>query len=283
MKKFLLLFGILLFTFNCAHAAYTQEDFKKDRDACYAKITSNCFYRVYNKYSYQKEFANIAKFDYGYALMVEKEYSKARTIFQSILSYEKTNTKLIELTKKSIQEIDAHQKVLRQADREDTGNYYDKNKRFGKWENPKNLKVYIPSRTGKEFVFRSAFRIWSQKSNSFVTFVFTSNPKDADITCSLVDYISDKHAGLTETKYIRNSKGTFITHADVKVSLSKADGAKYTDKNLESIALHEVGHALGIFEHSDNINDIMYYSTETYKNGYLSRRDVNTIRALYTK
>ena len=281
MKKIFTVFGIILFFCNLVYAEVNYQAFDKDRKACYSNLSSNCFYKLIYRYSSDKRYSNILKYDYGVALMNEKEYIKAKNAFQNVVANEKENQKLIDLSRKNIKEINEHQKDIFKANSKDTGNYYKSNQ-SAKWKNPKGIKVYVSGRTGKEYILKRAFRTWVVRSNYAVDVVFVNNPKSADIKCSFVDTVSKTQAGVTKTEYIKSSDGkTYITKAEVKVGLLNPYGGKYTDKNLESIALHEAGHALGISYHSDNINDIMYYSTESYKNGYLSRRDVNTLKTLY--
>lgn len=279
MKK-LLIFGFLLFFSNTAFA-FTYNELEYDRKVCYGSYSSKCFYKLVTKYSSDSRYANIVKFDYGYALMVEKEYTKAKFTFQNILASEKENTKLIAATKDAINKINEHTKDVYKANGNDRGNYYN-SANTTKWKNNKDIKVCVKGKTGKEYIMKNAFRTWAQRSGYAVSISFVTDVNNADIICFFTDIISSQHAGLTEYKYVRMADGKqYITKAYVKVALTNPAGGKYTDKNLESIALHEAGHALGISGHSNNINDIMYYSTESYKNGTLSNRDINTLKAIY--
>jgi predicted Zn-dependent protease len=49
---------------------------------------------------------------------------------------------------------------------------------------------------------------------------------------------------------------------------------------LVSNIIHELGHALGIWGHSDDINDVMYYA-QTKDIPPLSVRDINTLKKIY--
>jgi predicted Zn-dependent protease len=49
---------------------------------------------------------------------------------------------------------------------------------------------------------------------------------------------------------------------------------------LVSNITHELGHALGIWGHSDNLNDVMYYA-HTKSIPSLSLRDINTLKKIY--
>lgn len=282
MKKILISLFIFLLSFGISYAATTNvSDFQTDRQICYSKMDSKCFYKLTFKYSSNSSQLNILKYDYAVALISEKEYLKAKSNLQSIIANEKQNAKLVAAAQEGIKKIDELQKNMRQAGRSDTGNYYQANSPM--WKNPKNIKVYVYGRTGKEYLIKNAFKTWCQKSGYLVNVTFVTDPNTADIKCYYVNTVSKEHAGITNSKIAAYSNGKkYITYAEVKISLLNPYGGKYTDKNLESIALHEAGHALGINYHSDNINDIMYYSTESYKNGFLSNRDANTLKALYT-
>ena len=283
MKRISIVFGIFLFFCSLAYAEVDYQNFVKDRKACYANASSKCFYKLINRYSSDSRYSNVLKYDYGVALMNEKEYIKAKNAFQNIVANEKQNTKLIELAKQGIKDINERQKDVFKANSKDTGNFYDANQ-SRKWKNPKKIKVCVLGRTGKEYILKRAFRTWVIRSNYAVDVTFVDDPKTADIKCYFVNTVSKTQAGITSSKFAKSPDGKiYMIQAEVKVGLLNPYGGKYTDKNLESIALHEAGHALGISNHSDNINDIMYYSTESYKNGYLSRRDVNTLKALYSK
>jgi tetratricopeptide (TPR) repeat protein len=78
---------------------------------------------------------------------------------------------------------------------------------------------------------------------------------------------------------IRWSQNT-ITQADVELSVYGPEGNRFNTQQLKSIALHEIGHAMGLRGHSTNPRDIMYPSMTPQATG-LSARDVNTARALY--
>ena len=65
------------------------------------------------------------------------------------------------------------------------------------------------------------------------------------------------------------------------VAKHSSDGWKFTDVQLNKIAMHEIGHAIGILGHSDNINDIMYYSTASQRQSTLSSKDVDTVKKIY--
>ena len=66
-----------------------------------------------------------------------------------------------------------------------------------------------------------------------------------------------------------------------------------TPEDVQSVAAHEFGHALGIQGHSDNPNDLMFPSATRYFAApdirlpdpphEVTRRDLNTLRACYPR
>ena len=61
------------------------------------------------------------------------------------------------------------------------------------------------------------------------------------------------------------------------------DGSLADLHNLYAAMLHEMGHALGLGGHSPERADIMYPRVRRSAEEGLSRRDRNTLRALYTR
>jgi predicted Zn-dependent protease len=71
----------------------------------------------------------------------------------------------------------------------------------------------------------------------------------------------------------------FGAFAYIRLSVTDIEGKRFSPKALKLIAMHEFGHALGIWGHSPNPNDIM---SENPTDAHISISDVNTLRLAYS-
>ncbi len=275
--------------FYCSCFAQTRsEKIYEDTKYCYDnKNSSSCYKDILDKY---KE--NYSRFYYARALMNEKSYSKAKEEFEIYLQNEKTNETLITQAKSHLQKINKILSATKTAKNLDSGDYFNKLKSYAKWQKPYNIKVYIKGYGQKLAILKNAFSIWDSRLYSLVDFSYVDNEQDANIICFYVDTPDELNyktqsansdaVGLTTYQYDPNFSGVKrIQKATIKISLKSNDRRNFTDKELLSITLHEIGHALGISDHSDNMGDIMYYSTDSYKIYTPSNRDVNTVKKIY--
>ena len=171
-------------------------------------------------------------------------------------------------------------------ERNDRGNYFGDLTTYAVWRKPKSIKVYIYNDYNKKDAIYKAFIVWYNLLSPTVGFVFVKDPLEADITARAVDIqtLEEGRVGVTNSiyGYYSNNKSKLYMHkSDVEVSYNNTSGTPWSDNEFQSITLHEIGHALGIFEHSRHRGDIMYYDTSTYRNGNVSNRDVNTVKILY--
>ena len=139
--------------------------------------------------------------------------------------------------------------------------------------NVRPIKVYIPGNSYSSQLMKNAFLQWQNKTFSAVWFTFVSYDKrdNADITVHFVEkntYCGNLSA-IGCTHYRTNSEG-FYTHNDIYIAeksvmqLVGDDGTVATkttsipSEQVYRVMLHEIGHAVGIVQHSNNPNSIMY-------------------------
>ena len=135
------------------------------------------------------------------------------------------------------------------------------------------IKVYIPGTTYNSQIMKNAFLQWQTRTNSAVWFNFVSDNKkgEEDITVHFVE--SDTKCGSPYAIGCAKSRidpDGFYSHVDIYIAskivytLKGDDGtiAKKTTlisaPQIYRVMLHEIGHAIGIHEHSKNPNSIMY-------------------------
>jgi hypothetical protein len=128
-----------------------------------------------------------------------------------------------------------------------------------------------------------AFRNWQRSTNSHITFVPASDPREADIECKWTDDPSDLRSpgegGETLTSFNRNDGR--IAHAVITL-LTNVNKKGVSPNLIWATSLHEIGHSLGLAGHSDSPQDVMYaWASINTEHAQLSPRDLNTLRLIY--
>lgn len=149
-----------------------------------------------------------------------------------------------------------------------------------RWYEPQNIKTYIPKHQKRELM-KQAFSAWTKATNGKITFKYVQNPKDANITVKFVrdiyDLTGDKNTiGITHHK----SMGGYMIAAKITISERSPNGALFRNDAVYRVMVHEIGHALGIFEHSQDKMSIMYYS-KANRNQAITKNDIKYINNLY--
>jgi hypothetical protein len=155
-----------------------------------------------------------------------------------------------------------------------TPNYITRVKRGEAWKKLP-LKVHFVRdanyASARESMARHGFDRWVIATEGLLDYEATDDPAAADI---YVVFDAKTHDGLTRTGFDMSRKRKAVITIGVKPGLQ-------TD--VEAIAAHEFGHALGIDGHSDSKRDLMYPYHREGAHGRLSNRDINTIAAMYPK
>ncbi|MBE9144160.1 matrixin family metalloprotease [Planktothrix mougeotii] len=144
------------------------------------------------------------------------------------------------------------------------------------------IKVYIENVDSnpqwKETV-SSAILKW----DNYLPLNLVEQPQDADIEIIRKNPPLDpqkKRASSAETRYQVSVKNTpegfpYLSH-HFTIWLSPTQTGQY----IEAAVLHEFGHALGIWGHSPEQTDVMYFS-QVREPPPISVRDINTLKRIY--
>ncbi len=142
------------------------------------------------------------------------------------------------------------------------------------------LKVWIDSsslcsgdQSGFPEAVRTAFNTWGTVGIP-LRFSFVPSSRDADIRVHWTGHLDHKTGSTTW----RTDRNGWLTVGDITLATHISDGQALDTRGMRAIALHEVGHALGL-SHSLDPKDIM---APLIRVDGLSLSDRNTIKLLYS-
>ncbi len=132
---------------------------------------------------------------------------------------------------------------------------------------------------------RRGLDVWCAALENQLSYTQITNKEQADIRVSWVNNIDSQGyseegrtaytAGLMTPHY----QGDRIDYMDVKIATFDIFGKPQNSEQIHAVAIHELGHSLGLMGHSDQPGDIMYSENRSVIKPSL--RDVVTIRRLY--
>ncbi len=157
------------------------------------------------------------------------------------------------------------------------------------------IKVFMPAAPvsyGKQLEsdVREAFETWSKLSQNKLSFEFVPGSGAADMVlawaASKASLRDKSESGEANVSYSTTGSGRRtaknpgdITHAKITFVLVDINNKAWAPGELRTVALHEIGHALGLMGHSKNASDIMYHQKNSVTEP--SARDLNTLNQLY--
>ena len=149
---------------------------------------------------------------------------------------------------------------------------------YGKWFNPRILKTYIQPGHPRTIMMKHAFAEWSRVTQNKFAFRYVDSPKVAQIEVYFVKTIpnADREIGLTKTSRMNSGK---ITHAVIQIAERPVNGAKLRNDSVYTTMLHEIGHAMGMLEHSSDPKSVMYPVVNDAQE--ISKADLKRLAKIY--
>ncbi len=150
-----------------------------------------------------------------------------------------------------------------------------------KWDNPKSIRTYIEPNDKKDLM-KDAFAKWTQETGNKIIFKYVSSPQNAQIKVEFVKDASktskrEHAAGVTYYKYI----GDQLIEARIEIADRAPNGAAFRKDAAYRIMLHEIGHAIGIVEHSSDPMSIMYFQKRS-RNQAITQNEIKFLSQLYS-
>ena len=140
------------------------------------------------------------------------------------------------------------------------------------------IKVYIEEHPKKQIV-RNAFDEWEARTHMAKFFYVDSDRKIPKIIVRFAENSSGTdHSNAVGVTYSFTPYGFYATANVVMYTNHPGTNIPLTDKEIHSVALHEIGHALGL-KHVPDKNDIMYFQMN--RTEHLTPNDLNQFFSIY--
>lgn len=148
-----------------------------------------------------------------------------------------------------------------------------------RWKNPKRINVYIPQHQ-RTIMMKHSLEEWTRKTNKKIIFYYVDKPAKADIEIQFVDKIgkiagADRAIGVTQTRY----SGKYFIKSIIQIAMRSPENKKLGDDAVYTVMLHEVGHAIGLLEHSSDKLSIMHAIEDDRQE--ISKNDLERLQRLY--
>jgi len=121
---------------------------------------------------------------------------------------------------------------------------------------------------------------WQSQSSGLVSFEIVKNPDGADVLLSWVHKLEANYnelpLGMSQLHRIDRDK----FYVELEICISEPITLKpISDDRMKVILLHEFGHAIGLWGHSKNKDDVMYYASNVM---HPTLSDLLTLKTLYS-
>lgn len=157
------------------------------------------------------------------------------------------------------------------------------------WQNPARLMTYIPPENKYTPLMKQAFAKWTQTTNGKIVFIYVKNPAEAQIKVRFVKDAAETSKmqnalGVTYTQYVKqcfyNDCKTYLYHANIDIANNAPNGGALLKDAVYRVMVHEIGHSIGLLEHSTDPLSIMY-PTKKSRNATITNKDLKTLYNLY--
>lgn len=148
------------------------------------------------------------------------------------------------------------------------------------WLAPKEIKTYIPKNHVRTLMMQHAFKRWSKSLNNKVIFQYVDRPQKAQLIVNFVDVIpnnADRKIGLTKARFLKKSGK--MEYAEIYIAEQTVDGKKLGDDSVFTVMIHEIGHAIGISEHSKDPKSVMFPFENDIQE--IQKADIKAIAEIY--
>lgn len=158
-----------------------------------------------------------------------------------------------------------------------------------RWENPGRIYTYVQPGCNNTELMKEAFAYWSRITNNKIVFKYVTNPSVAQINVRFVKDASKtskmEHAlGVTYPRIKRvctaSQCSLIFMHADIEIADNAPNGGLLRKESVYKVMIHEIGHAIGLIDHSDDPMSVMYPEKRS-RNQVITKSDMQALSKLY--
>lgn len=154
------------------------------------------------------------------------------------------------------------------------------------WDNPQRIKVYIHNSPDKQTaeLINLAFQEWMLATKNKVKFIFCESEKESDIDVEFVEKPTEYGdstvvQGTTRKSHYKDSN--LYAHVTISIATQDFDGKKLAIEIIYGTMVHEIGHAIGLHDHSQNIKSVMFkYCIDNVEQN-ITDEELNRLKVLY--